>query len=406
MIFRELFSVVHLALADFGHEWRLSLCFVLALSAVLAPLLILFGLKFGLVTTIIDRADSPEFRQIRPIGAAQLDSKWFEEMAGNPGVEFVIPRTRNIAATIYVRNPKMRGSPRLDAELIPTAAGDPVLPVDQAIPTEPTSVILSNALAQKLNVVPGDEVEGGVSRSLDGKQERVLLTLNVIGVAPEAAFGRTGLFASLKLLLAIEDYRDGRAVPDFSWEGEPFGEGKREYAGYRMYAASLKDVAGLRDLLRGQGLEVGTRAAEIESMESLDRNLSFIFWVIAAIGGAGYLLSLGASLWAYVERKRRDLSILRLMGIRISNLVWFPIANAFFTSLLGTLVAVGAALAIAAVLNDVFVTSGSTSEFVCRLLPEHLAMGISITVLSAVLCSLLAAYHSTSIEPAEGLRDV
>jgi len=57
-----------------------------------------------------------------------------------------------------------------------------------------------------------------------------------------------------------------------------------------------------------------TSAAEIETVRSIDRNLALLFWVIAAAGMAGY--SLGASLWANTDRKRRELSVLRLLAFR------------------------------------------------------------------------------------------
>ena len=36
--------VIRLALADIRHEWRMSLCLVLAVAAIAAPLLLFFGL--------------------------------------------------------------------------------------------------------------------------------------------------------------------------------------------------------------------------------------------------------------------------------------------------------------------------------------------------------------------------
>jgi hypothetical protein len=50
-------DVARLAFRDYSHEWHISGCFILGLAAVLAPLLVLFGLKYGLVTrTIYDVA--------------------------------------------------------------------------------------------------------------------------------------------------------------------------------------------------------------------------------------------------------------------------------------------------------------------------------------------------------------
>jgi len=67
-------------------------------------------------------------------------------------------------------------------------------------------------------------------------------------------------------------------------------------------------------VLTEAGQRFKTSAAEIETVRSIDRNLALLFWVIAAAGMAGY--SLGASLWANTDRKRRELSVLRLLAFR------------------------------------------------------------------------------------------
>jgi putative ABC transport system permease protein len=52
-----------LATAHLLHEWVLTLCLVLALAAVLAPLLVLFGLKHGTIHTLRERlVEDPVFR--------------------------------------------------------------------------------------------------------------------------------------------------------------------------------------------------------------------------------------------------------------------------------------------------------------------------------------------------------
>jgi putative ABC transport system permease protein len=405
----ELRSAVRLALADFAFEWRLSSCLVLALAAVLAPLLVLFGLKYGIVEAIRGpMLENPLYRQVSPVGSGHFSTQWFQQMQAHPAVGFVVPRTRSISATVDLRN---RNGPRtvVTAELIPTAAGDPVLTADllARIQGRATNIVLSSEAAQKLGVEAGGSIEAFVTRSRDGRQERARLSLTVLGVASDSAFGRAGLFAPLALLEAVEDYRDGRAVPAFKWRGSAQREeANRDYASYRLYAKSLQDVAPLREGLQAAGLSVRTRAADIEVLQSLDRNLTLIFWIIAGIGAFGYLLSFGASLWSLVERKRKELSVLRLLGVRPAALVCFPITHAVALAVVGSAVAIGAALGISVLLNSLFAESTSTGQFVCRLQVVHLAGAATTTLVGAVFASALAAYRSTLIDPAEGLRDV
>ena len=48
-------KVFRLASRDYVHEWLMSVCFVLALAAVLGPMMVLFGLKFGIVGAMVDQ---------------------------------------------------------------------------------------------------------------------------------------------------------------------------------------------------------------------------------------------------------------------------------------------------------------------------------------------------------------
>ena len=46
-----------LALFDLRHEWAITLCQVTALAALLAPLLVLYGLQQGVIGTLLERMD-------------------------------------------------------------------------------------------------------------------------------------------------------------------------------------------------------------------------------------------------------------------------------------------------------------------------------------------------------------
>jgi putative ABC transport system permease protein len=405
---REILSAIQLAIADFIFEWRLSACLVLGLAAVLAPLMVLFGLKYGIVEAIrAPMVENPTYRQITPVGAGTFTPIWFEQMRADPAVGFIIPRTRNIAATVQLRQPDRTRRADTTAELIPTASGDPVLGEMLAGEGGVGDVVLSGSAARKLKARVGEAIEAIISRNRNSRQERTVMQFTVVGIAPNEAFGRDGAFARLPLLQAVEDYRDGVAVPAFDWPGRaPVAAEQREYSSYRLYAKTLSHVGSLRERLEAIGLNVSTRATDIAVLRSLDTNLTLIFWIIASIGALGYLLSLGASLWSAVERKRKELSVLRLIGLGVGALVWFPVTQSISLAALGAIVASGAALGIANVLNTLFADSGAAGQFVCRLQPEHLLIASAITVVGAIGASTLAAVRCMKVDPAEGLREV
>jgi len=398
---------VWLAYRDFLHEWRISLCFVLALMAVLAPLLVLFGLKFGLVDTLTQRlVQSPYNREIVGVGSRRYQPAWFEAMAKRTDVAFIIPNTRRIAASFSrLLNPRT-GQAVTAVQMIPTGPGDPLLATLPNPASGTDGLVLSSETARKLRVAAGDEVEARVERRRHGRDESVALRLRVVGVAPEAALQGDGSFVPLDLLVATEDYRDGVAVPALGWPGSSPSKSARDFARFRLYANTIYDVAALRDTLTEAGIEVRTQAAEIEAMQGLDRNLGRVFWLIAALGVLGFLASLAANLLANVERKRRELSMVRLLGFSSRGIVLFPVVQAALIGTLGSIAASSVYLPVAGLLNVWFGASLRAGEFICRLEPAHFLLALLATLLCAVGAAAWAGLRATQIQPAEGIRHV
>nr|VFK53573.1 MAG: putative ABC transport system permease protein [Candidatus Kentron sp. TUN]VFK55031.1 MAG: putative ABC transport system permease protein [Candidatus Kentron sp. TUN] len=395
--------ILWLAFRDYAHEWVMSGCFILALAAVLAPMMVLFGLKFGIVGTMIEQlVEEPRNREIRPVGSGHYDMAWFQSMAEQLTVGFVIPRTRSIAATIQLKSDT---APRIvPVELVPTAEGEPLLATGQPIPKTLTEIVLSSAAARKLNVKVGDVIDGSLMRRFQGQRERVHMDLTVVAIARPAAFPRDGGFVSLGLVTAIENFRDGRMVAELGWSGD-FPPTARTFPGFRLFARTIDDVTTLRNALITQGIEVRTRAVDIETVQTMDRNFSAVFWIIAIIGFVGFSFSLGASLLANVERKRRDLSVLRLVGFHTGDIIWFPVLQAFFTALLGWILASTIYIGVEQTINHMLMPQLQPGQIICQLLLEHYLIAAGITIVAAVSAAALGGYHSARIEPSEGLRE-
>ncbi len=112
--------------------------------------------------------------------------------------------------------------------------------------------------------------------------------------------------------------------------GRPIAPGPasaRAFANARVYARDLDAVAGLA-ALRAGGIEVRTQAERIATVQALDRTLSFLFRVLAAIGGGGCALALGGALWVNAERKRRASAMLRLFGFGRLSVAGLPVLQA------------------------------------------------------------------------------
>ena len=393
-----------LASRDYLHEWQMSVCFILGLAAVLGPMMVLFGLKFGIVGAMMQGLiEDPGNREIRPVGSGRYDDAWLDNVRGRPDVAFLVPRTRSIAATIELSSEQ--SSRIVSVELIASGDGDPLLAPGEPLPAGLSRVVLSRSAADKLGVATGDALDGSLVRRYRGKQERVHLDLAVAAVAPERAFSRDGAFVSVKLLEALEDFRDGRAVPDLGWDGTPANTG-RTYTGFRLYARSIDDVAALGEAFAEIGVDVHTQVAGIELVKRMDRNLTAIYWAIAVIGLVGFSLSLGANLWANVDRKRKQLSVLRLVGFRTRDIVWFPMVQALYTAVLGWALAVSLTFATAMVINRMMAEQVDPGQQVCLLLPSHYGIALALTCAAAVIAAGLAGLRSARVEPSEGLREL
>jgi putative ABC transport system permease protein len=395
--------VASLAWHDYRADARLSACAVLALVAVIAPLLVLFGLKFGLVGSLTQRLErDPAVREVTPMGGGRFTGAFIDALAQRSDVAFALPRTRQIAATADLSVP---GRDRtVNVEMIPTGVGDPLLGNVRA-PTDLDSVILSATAAEKLGATAGDWLEASFSRQVSGQLQAQRTRLHVTAVLGLEAFGRDAIFAPLALLAAVEDYRDGLAVQAFDWPGDaPTADEQRVYPAFRLYARNLNDVEPLRVYFAARNQLVSTQAQTIAQVQSLSRNLSIVFWVIAALAVVGAAAAIFAGALAAVARKRRELSVLRLLGFSTGALLLFVVLQALYSGVLAVLISVLLYSVAESGLNHLFVQV--PGEHASHLLLRHYVIALSGVLGASVLAAALGGWRVARIEASEGIRDV
>ena len=389
--------VASLAWQDYRNDAWLSVCSVLALVAVIAPLLVLFGLKYGLVSSLTERLENdPATREIIPLGGGRFSSEFVEQLRQRGDVAFSLPRTRQIAATAQLG--------AVTVEMLPTADNDPLL-AGMPMPRGLDQIVLSHTAAEKLGAKAGDWLEASFGRQVAGRVESQRLRVQVLQVAPLEAFARDGLFAPLGLLEAAEDYRDGRAVPAFGWDGDAVGVSEqRVYPAFRLYARRLVDVEPLRVYFAGQNLLVSTQAQTIAQVQSLSRNLSIVFWIIAGLALAGAFAAIFAAALASVARKRRELSVLRLLGFSTAGLLLFVVLQALYSA--------GFAAALSGLLyglaesglNQLFVQV--PGEYASHLLARHYGLALAAVLGVSAVAAACGGWRVARIQASEGIRDV
>lgn len=390
---------------DLAHELTGFVCQALAFTAVLAPLLILWGLKSGVISTLVDQLQAdPRTLQVTVVDERTVDLEWIEALAADPLVGFAMPHTRSLAAGVEFV-PAGRRDGIVPGTLLASGTEDPLLPAGAA-PPGPGEAVISAALADALGVERGDGILLVFERRLDGRAERIMLEQAVTGITPLSLWQTRGALVHLDTLTAIERWRDGYAVPARGWSGRPAPSGEYPYASFRLYAADLVAVRPLAEKLVGMGMDVRSRLADVEAILGLNRSLTAIFAIIAGVAGIGYALAFGATLWANVMRKTHEISLLRLQGMPRAAVVGFPLAQALAVAGAGAAGALAAYFGASLLINRLFGEGLMIAGAASRLTAEHVVIALGAGFAVALLAAGAAAYRIIQVDPAGGLDRV
>jgi putative ABC transport system permease protein len=601
--------IFRLAFADLWHEKTLSACIVFSLAAVISPLMLMFGLKFGTVETLRVRLiQDPANRELRPVSSVSRPRDWFNSFRKRPGVGFLVPTIRQIAATVSI---KTNAGTKTDIDLIPSGFGDRLLLENEIQIPQFGELVLTALAARELNVQTNDEVSVIVTRSRGAEAERFSARARVSGTLPMRSNGLKAAFVCLEFLESVEAYKDGFAVPQLGVEGElplaypeydgavviisdklteerklsliidtglskidelqneqtcamtgwsvsdhhyvyllkcgestiredsiaalreqlrgsgaevlpwvkpqmvslegpgqnssesiqvfglsvapqladrigmrpapPWGDSvvdvrqilkpasmqnspsivlnvkdgggdlnfpievvgsiadgaqavvpvglagilrlsklrgirfdsglgkflleRRAYSGFRMYADSIENVEPLRAALLEEGINTHTEAQRIAEVKELDQQLTMIFWLIAVVGLTGALAALVASLYASVQRKRRELGILRLIGLTGRHLMRFPVYQSSLCVSGSFLLAALFFQLISESINRLFRGHLESGESFCRLPFTMILSAFGFVLLIGIIAAAFAAIKINQASAADAMRD-
>ena len=392
---------LRLALADLARDWIHLICGAALVAGILAPLLILIGVKIGVGRTLLaEFREDPAKREIQIGGNATLPPDLVAEIADWPETGFVAPRVRSQSSDV-----SLAGAGRvLDATMTPSGPGDPMLG-DLPAPSG-LAVVLSPELARRLGAEGTVEM---VALRYAPTRRALPLTLEVIGVLADGTLGGRQILADPSTMDLIEAYYDGYAVPAFEVaEGTPFEERTQAWESLRLYAASMDAVGPLEARIEARLAEAGadvnavSAAAEIAATQRLIDNLTLALWVVIAAAGVGMFAALLSSFWAGVERKRATLSLLALQGAPPAMLAALPMVQALATASLGALLAF-VVFGLGAGLAEALFADRIEGRLVA--LPPGAALGVALGVLAVSAAAALAASLAAQrADPAETLR--
>ena len=404
MSFNRSLLLGRLALQDLWHDRIISFCIVSSLVAVIAPLLLLFGLRFGIVSQLqSDLASDPRNLEIRLLSSGSYDQAWVDSLRQRTDVGFAIGQTRslNTLADLQVDSRHFIEN----AEVIPTGAGDPL--VGNLKIRHANEVILTQEAARKLALSVGDTLTLRVSRQLEERREWGRKSLVVVGILPPTWFNRAAIFIQPSLLMMLEHFRDGYAIPELGISsGQPLHGKPARYSRARVYAKSIDDVASLERDLRAQRIETSSRLADIENVKSINRVLGVIFNTIAATALIGCIASLIGSFIANVDRKRKHIAVLRLLGFTGPAVAGYVALQGCLLSIVAYGGGYGIYLIASQVFNRALADSQTTDQMLCKITLEHSLLALVITVVVALLVAGIGACRAIKIEPAQSLREI
>jgi len=388
-----------LATRELRNDWLASLCFIAALVGVLAPLLIILALKNGVIGSMVERLiEDPANRELIAVGAGNHDAAFFKEFRARSDVAFIIPATRSINTSAdAVQNRKGRKVKR-SVPLIPSASGDPLIDGDIAV--APGQVLISQTLANGLDVSSGDTVEIMIGRNIDGHSEMARSSMLIIGIVPKIRYGRAAMFVSLPDLLAAERFRDDATIEPGHWR-----ENRQEpesYASFRLYAATLQDIEVLQQDLQALSVRVRPRAENATLLLKFRQNLNVLYLAVAMLAVFGFWAAMAANLRGMVERQRVGFSLLDLIGLPKKSRCMIPIWQSLILVLLGILLTILIVWPIIAIINTFFQTEDG--QFIARLGLVDFVGTFMLGLATALTASIWAASAVREISPDEVLR--
>ncbi len=395
--------ILSLSLADLKHERVLSICAIAAMTAVLAPLLLLFSLRYGILSTLEHNLSSnPQNLELRMLSGYNLPRSFFEELRSDPNVGFAVEMTRALSVSADVSS---NGRVKTGAECIPTATGDPLLAFSSIKDlANDDEVVISNSLASDMKAKIGDSIRLAISRIKDSQTQRAVQSFKIKGILPSSLSSGYKLYLPLKVIIAMEDYRDGYEPLIFS-DGSNENCARESFAKVRLYAKDIDSVKPLSMKLR-EKYNIQDKLAEIEELKALTRTLNFIFITIASVSVIGGALAVGGLIFSGISRKERSLALLRISGLSDLGIVLMIALENMILAMIAFIASFLLYEAGALAFSKYFSQALKDGMVVSMLTPLHLVIFfIASLLLCAFISVLITVTKVLPVTPAQALRN-
>lgn len=396
--------ILKLALCSLRFDKIISICIVASLCAVIAPLLLLFSLRFGIISNLEHKLSSnPSNLEIRMMSGYRLDQQFFDELKNNPHIGFVIPLTRSLSVTANI---SFNGRIVQNLETLPTAAGDPIvreMGFDGELSL--TEAYLSETTAQDLGLKTGDTFKFVISRITDNKTVNAVVPFTLKGIVKKELLPHKTIMVNFNTLVYMEDFRDGFEPPVFSDGSNPNSE-RQNFAKARIYVKSLNDLEPVSRMLR-QNYSITDKLASVENLKAISKVLSFIFTTIALTSIAGGVMATIGLIFTNLSRLEQTFALLFLSGLSKGGVFFIVVIQNFILSVCAYLCSLGLFYAGMFTFNLYFKDLLGPETLVSILTVSHVVTGGLMTVFICVLVSMvLCRFKVLNLKVADSLRNV
>ena len=278
------------------------------------------------------------------------------------------------------------------------------VPVDQGEPSEPDPSFLTDteqqpdpAVTTTAPDVAGETVAQLIAETDTNPLESV--TVNKI-VVPEVLAGPRFLF--------------GRITEAYAGLTDTLADDSIVYPHLRIHCRDLDSLIAVRASLREQGIPTTAVLDEIASIRELRRYALIVFGLIGCITLLAAICSIFNTLLAAVERRTREIGILRALGASRIDVLTVFLIEGLFIGVMGSLLAAGVIRMLSVQLNQIVLSRlAADPEFqrLAGLNPAVFAypywlplIVVGVGGVAAFGAALLPAAKACSISPVEALR--
>lgn len=224
--------VLILAFKELRHDWKATGVLLCVIVSIVTPLLILFGLKQGVINTQREfLLNDPCNLEIKMLGHYHLSPLWFEQKTKDSRIQFIIPITRFLNTDINIIDKENKNN---SVDLIPTGQGDPLLKLTAIdAPVQNNEVLITHALAKRLHINKGEKIQSQLFRTVSNESQTSHASLIVKDILPDySCLQRSAVLTTLDFLKTVEDFKEGQQVDLFKVENNKLVTLKKEQPNY------------------------------------------------------------------------------------------------------------------------------------------------------------------------------